>query len=160
MVGIVAQILGAVGVAVPPALVAKVQADGQALNKLGSDIGAAANGDQGAKAAINAELAVLAQDSAAIFQLAQVSNPQSQAKINVLIGLATSAIQLAESLFGQVTPTATMQAKAVYKANDLMNEYNRALKVKTDKDMDAACKGKSVHLHSKAVRVMTLGLAN
>lgn len=159
MVSIVANILAAVGVNVPAQALNKVNADGAALKKLGDDFAAAeASAKPGVQSQINAQLALLAQDASAIFTLAQVSNVNSQAKINVLIGLATSAIQLAESLFPN--PQTAKVYAAARSGDQIVASFNATLKAKSgDAALDAACSGKSVHVHSKVVRVLTLGLA-
>lgn len=143
------------------ALPAKVGADVAAVEKLFSDYESAPSSAKGSiEAEVNAAFSVLQSDLQSVFQLAQVSDKNTQAKIAALVGLIGSALQIAEGFI--VSPAATAIPAVRLTPASFVGSWNKIVSAKTGNarvDAYTASHGR-LHLHSKFVRIVSLGMAN
>lgn len=139
-------------------LSAKVGADVAGIEKLYEDWKTAnPTSAPGIKADIDRSFNVLNSDLSTVFSLAQVSNPNVQAQVTVLVTLIQSGVHIAEAI---ISPNASA-APTTLDAKKLQNAFNRELDVKTgNAAVDKIAPTLKLHEHSKPVRFLTLGYAN
>lgn len=140
-------------------LVAKITADTASLKSLYNDFSAANSTDSktSIEAAIATNFATLNADLGTVFALAQVSDPNTQAKVTALIGLVESAVQIAEAAI----PSTKAQAIRPLALNpsSLVDSYNKILVAKTgNAKVDAATPNMEIHIHGWLVRHATAGM--
>lgn len=148
------------GVPANVSVVSKINADVKSLQSLFADFQAADVANKGSvEKEINGMFATLQADLGAVFSIAQVNDPNTQAKISALIGLVNSAVQIAEAA---IPSSAAAASKPVaLDANSLVDSFNKVLVAKTgNKAVDAFTAKHKIHNHGKFVRVISLGLAN
>jgi hypothetical protein len=148
------------GGTVNTAAVSKISADVAGLEKLYSDWQAADAANQGSVAGqINAGFSVLTQDLTQVLSIAQVSDPNTQAKITALIGLIETAVNIAEAAIPATKARATLTAIELT-ANGLADSYDKILVARTgNATVDAFTPHHKIHNHGKFVRVVTAGVA-
>jgi hypothetical protein len=149
------------GTAPDAALIAKINADSAALSKLAEDFASASATSQPAiQPQLDAAFNTFQQDAATVFQLAQVSNPQKQVLISSLVQLVQNTIHQIGAMIPQGR-AGKLSASPPISASDFVTKYNATLEAKTgDKKFDSEVSKKKLHLHSKFVRAVSLGLAN
>jgi hypothetical protein len=138
------------------ALPAKISADVAAVENIEATYqSAAASAKPGLLGEVNAAFTTLNSDLSSVEQLAQISDPKTQAQVQVLIGLVESGVQLAEGLVS-VSPNAPKLTPG-----ELVDSFNKTLDAKTGNAKVDAIRGKlhRVHAHSKLVRLVTFGRA-
>lgn len=155
------------------ALVRGTPADTSLATKISGDVSdvetlytsyqaASAASKPGIEADINNGFSVLNSDLTQVFQLAKVSDVNTQAKVTALIGLVQTGVTIAESLI----PVSAARYKATaptshLSAADLVTSYNHILVAKTgNKVVDAYTPKHKLHFHTEAVRVLSLGHAS
>jgi hypothetical protein len=141
------------------ALIKKINEDQAAANALAASI-QAANALPGTAAPIcqqlNLAVSTFAGDLSAIETLGQVSDPKTQETYTVALGIAEAAIQEIEVPIASCATAVPAVAKAQLKVaaatvtspSDVVAKFNAAVDKKHQ-----------VHLHSAAVRYLTLGAA-
>lgn len=153
------------GTPVNSALPSKINADVAGLEKLYSDFQAA---QAAAKPGIQGDIAsgfdVLNADLGTAFSIAQVSDPNTEAKITALIGLVQTGVGIAEAIVPAPSP-APVTAKAVVStplsASAIADSWNKILTAKTGNvKVDAYTKtAHRIHVHNVFTRTTTLGIA-
>lgn len=144
------------GIPVSAQLVAKIQADQAAVEKLATSVkDATGQNVQGTCAAFNQGVQTFAGDLSSIEQLAQIDNPIKQQEIATLIQLAQQTIAEVEAPIAacQSAPNNAAALKAlqtgVYQLkgpNDVVRRFNALVDSKH-----------RVHLHSKVSRTLSFG---
>jgi hypothetical protein len=108
--------------------VTKIDADVAAVETLYHDFLAAGTAAQpGIQADINAGFTTLNADLGSVFTVAQVSNPNTQAKITALVSLVETGVNLAEAVVNTKGPSAT----ETFTAKQLKSSFNQVLTAKT-----------------------------
>lgn len=145
---------------VDTSLPAKISADVAALESLYSAFETAdASAKGNIKAEIQAAFTTLNSDLSAIFTLAQVSDPMTQAKITALIGLIQVAVSIAEAVISSVDLAKT-SSPSIVTASELAVAYDRILVAPTgNAKVDAYTKTHLIHNHGSLVRHLSLGIA-
>lgn len=145
------------------ALPAKIAADVAAVESIEATYQSAAAANKPTlEGEINAAFTTLNTDIGQVEQLAQISDPKTQAQVQVLIGLVESGVQLAEGL---VPATASANANntdaSKLTPNELVDSFNKTLSAKTGNVKVDAIRPKlhRVHAHSLMVRVLSFGKA-
>lgn len=139
-------------------IASKVGADVASVEKLYSDYQAANTTDKpGIRDNINTGFQVLQADLSTVYSVAQVSDPNTQAKVAALIALVKSSVGIAEAI---ISPKASA-APTTLDADKILDSYNKILVAKTGvARIDAATPHMKLHKHSTPVRVLTLGYAH
>ena len=146
------------GVPANTAPAAKIASDVAGLEALyttwQTDSAAAKPGIEGQ---INAGFAVLQSDLTTVFSIAQVSDPNTQAKITALVGLIDSAVQIAEAAIPNSTPKSLKPL--TLDANGLVVSWNQILTAKTGNvAVDSYTPKHKLHVHGKFLRLVTVGI--
>ncbi len=143
----------------PPdaALIAKINRDQAATNALVASIQSASSASlPGTCQQFNLAVSTFAGDLSAIETLGQVSDPKTQETYTVALGIAEAAIQEIEVPIASCATATPAVAKAQLKVaaatvtspSNVVSKFNAAVDKKHQ-----------VHLHSAAVRYLTLGVA-
>lgn len=142
------------------ALPAKIAGDVATLEKLYYDFQAAKiDMRPGIESDIGGAFLALNQDLSMVLKMAQVSNPNTQAKITALISLVETAVQIAEAAIPASAKSATL-APVHLNASAVVDSFNKILVAKTGvPNVDAATPHMRLHLHSNFVRAMSMGRA-
>lgn len=138
-------------------LPAKIAADVSAVESLQSTFEAASAANKpGVQGQLNAAFTTLNSDLGAVEQLVNVVDIKSQQKVQLLVGLVESGVQLAEGLvsLNPNTPKLT--------PGQLVDSFNKDLVAKTGnaKLDEATAKMKKIHGHSLPIRVLSFGHAH
>ncbi len=143
-------------------IASKVSADVAGIEKLQTDLAkATSTSAPGIKADINAGFTVLTADLSTVYAMADVKDPNTQAKISALIALCDSAVQIAEAAIPSSAVLVSAKTVPNLTASDLVASWNKILIAKTgNKAVDSYTSKHELHLHSKLVRVITLGVKN
>ncbi len=115
---------------------------------------------------LRAAISTYQADQALVLQVAQVSDPNTQTKITLLVGLVASTVQAITA----VTPSCKVQTEngrpvmiasaPPYAVSTFVAHYNSILTAKTGNAKVDEFTGKhKIHVHSLPVRVLTLGWA-
>ncbi len=154
------------GVAVP-FNAQKVGADVTAAQTLVADFAKSpASAQPGIRSQIMAEEAVLNQDLAALFTVAQVSDTRNQAKITVGIQLLEALIAEGFALIPNTTSAADLASRGPELAKfqskgEFVHNFNTNLESSSgNRGADKVAKAHLLHNHSKVVRLATFGLVN
>ena len=165
-VGVILQIVAlAKGVPVTGSLQAKVTADSAAANTLIVSLSTSATANKGSVVnEINGAFTTLEADLGSVFTLAQVSDPNTQAKLTSLIGLVQGLVQIAEAAVPAAAPVATTASARVsappVTSAEFINTWNATLTAKTGiTKIDQWTAKNTYHRHGKFVRVLSLGAA-
>jgi hypothetical protein len=142
----------------------KVSADVAAIEKLYADYqSAAASQKAGVQGEIQAAFTTLNSDLGSVFQLAQVSDKNTQAKITVLVGLIETGVNLALAVINPPVAAASLKGaqSPSLTAAQLVSSFNATLTAKTgNAKVDALTpKLAKLHVHGKFVRMVTFGAA-
>jgi hypothetical protein len=152
-------------------LAAKINGDAANLKTVLSDYAAAqAAAKPGMCPQLQAALNLYESDLPLVMQVAQVSDQNTQSKILILSGLIVGVFNTLEPLIPgcQAPPSAsvrTMTANlnlrpATVDLHTFIPAYNAALTSPTgNPTLDEATKRMKLHRHSKAVRIITFGIA-
>jgi hypothetical protein len=148
-------------------LAAKVNGDAANLKKVLSDYQVASTAAQpGMCSQVQATLNVYEEDLPAVLAVAQVSNQNVQSKIAAISALTVRLFASSEPLIPgcQAPPSPKAMMATLHPASvDLKTfipAYNAALTSPTGHPaVDKATPGMKLHEHSKAVRMLTLGIA-
>ena len=156
------------GKAVPAALVSKINADAAAVKSTATDFAnASATAGPGACAQLQTALTTYEADLPAVLAVAQVSNVNTQNKIDTLSALVIGTFGALEPVIPGCSAPAVANLKVLVKTaapplklKNFVTSYNAVLTSKTnDAPVDKATPKMKLHYHSKAVRVLTLGVA-
>lgn len=143
-------------------LAAKINADATVIEKLAADFAKASSGSapgvcQELKAAVNA----IEADQQLVFQVAQVSDANIQAKITLLADLVSGTIGAITAMIpscGNAASFQSMEATPPYSISTFVAHYNGILVAKTGNTaVDAKTHELKLHRHSKLVRLFTFG---
>lgn len=150
-----------------PALAAKINADAATVKTLAADFAtASATAAPTACAQLQAAIGVYSQDESQVLALAQVSDPATQTKINVLSGLVSGTVVAVLAVIPNCKQAAELRTSLSAKSVPLplksfVSSYNTNLVVKTGLPaVDAYTSSHKIHVHSKFVRVITFGIAD
>ena|ERR1700679_2868636 len=140
--------------------VAKIDADVAALEKLYTDFEAAKAAGTDTSVLLNdlnAGFSTLNADISSVLAIAQVSDPATQAKIEALILIVQSAVNIAEAI---IHPAVSASPNHVaLSAADLADSYNKTLKAKTGNQLvDNYTKHHAVHSRGSLVYHLSLTL--
>lgn len=144
-------------------LAAKVNGDAATIKSLAADFStASAAAAPQVCAQLNAALQTYSADQSQILALAQVGDVNTQTKITLLAGLVSGTVQAILAVIPQcqAAPVA-LKATATppLKLSAFVADYNAILTAKTgNAAVDKMTPKLKIHQHSKAVRVLTLGL--
>lgn len=141
-------------------LPAKIQADIASVESLESTFqSASAANKPGIEGELNAAFSTLNTDISAVEQLANISDPKTQAQLQVLVGLVESGVELAEGLIPSSTAAAALNAKL--SPGDLVDSFNKTLSAKTGNTNVDAIRGKlhRVHAHPLFERIFSFNHA-
>lgn len=141
----------------------KISADAQALETLYNDwttaVGASKDSIQ---ADINAGFTVLENDLNSVFQIANVTDQQTQLKIAALIGLVQAAVSIVEALVPNLAVTAGRYGAKnppALDANTLVVSWNKILTAKTGNlRVDDYTSKHQLHIHGRFLRIITIGI--
>ena len=151
--------------------VTKIEADTAALDTIITSFQAANNPatKQSLAAQINANFTTLQNDLNDVYTLSNVSDPVTQNKITLEIGLVVGLIQIVEAAIPGVITTQpaslTVGREAAKSAqftsvDQFVADYNANLIAPTgNKAVDKYTKAHQLHIHGKVVRYATLGIA-
>jgi hypothetical protein len=144
------------GTAVNSQLIAKINSDSAALNKLADSVNSAAAADvQGTCAQFNLSVQTFAGDLAAIEELAQISDTTKKQQVDAVLSIAQQLVLEIEAPIQacQVAPTsqvamAKLQASVykISKPEDVVRRFNAVVDSKH-----------RIHLHNRMVRALSLG---
>jgi hypothetical protein len=151
------------GRAVNAAQVAKINDDAAAIKRLASDFAtASAQAAPGVCSQLQASIGVYQQDQQLVLSTAQVSDTNTQTKITVLAGLVASTTDAILAVIPSciVRPAGLpMKAALPVSVSRFVASYNTILTAKTGKPtVDALTASQKLPQHSKAFRVVTLGM--
>jgi hypothetical protein len=141
-------------------LQAKIKADVDNLEKLAHDFSvASAAASPGACQQLKAGIEVYSQDIQLVLSVAQVNNPNTQAKIAVLSALVVGTVEAIIALIPQCQTVArTARTSVPFNAKKFVSDYNAALVVPTgDVAVDSLTPKLKLKAHSKTYRY-TVGL--
>ena len=148
-------------------LAAKITADATTVKTLANDFAvASASAAPTACAQLQAAIGAYSADQASVLALAQVSDPAIQTKIVVLSSLVAGTVEAITAVIPNCQQAAAARASLSAKAVPLpmrsfVKSYNTNLVVPTgNKAVDAFTKKHKVHVHRKALRVLSLGRAS
>jgi len=154
------------GTPVNTSLAAKITADAATIKTLSADFAAAsAAAAPTACAQLQAGIGVYAADESEVMALAAVSDPATQTKIETLSALVAGTVTGILAVIPNCAQASSMMASMSGKAVPLplktfVKSYNSTLTVKTGNiAVDAFTKSHKIHVHSKFVRVASLGFA-
>jgi hypothetical protein len=151
------------GTPVNTSLSSKVNSDVASVETLYTDFSSAsATSKPGIEGQLNAAMGVLNNDLNDIYNVAQVSDKNTQAKITALVGLIGTAINIVEATLPS-TPSAmkaSLQPTAL-NASGLADSWNKILVAKTGnaKVDDFTKHAHKIHNHGFFVRTITVGVA-
>lgn len=160
----VISILALFGVVAPNGLGAKITADVAASTALVQDFAnASVDAQPGVRSQILAEQAILTKDLDVLFQISQVSDKNTQAKLTALNTLIDSLCQSAFAALPQASGSKTLMAQSVVHAGAVATSFapsfNKILTAKTgDPKVDETTPKLALPQHGKLVHVLTFGL--
>jgi hypothetical protein len=142
------------------ALAAKINTDSADIKTLASDFATAeASAAPGACQKLNAAVGVYQNDQQLVLQVAQVSDPNTQAKIKLLSDLVSGTVVAVTAVIPSCQANAKLfKVSPPLNLTNFTNQYNRYLLMKTGNPaVDALTPKLKLHQHSKTVRVLSLG---
>lgn len=152
------------GVPVNATLAAKVTADAASIKALATSFASAStSAAPGICAQLQAAIATYQADQNQILQLAQVSDPATQTKINLLSGLVATTVTaiLAVIPSCQSSNVSAKLKESPVNVKSFVKTYNAILVTKTgNAAVDSKTASLKLHEHSKFTRVITAGLLN
>jgi hypothetical protein len=140
----------------------KIAADAAVLKALASDFAKASSGSaSGLCQQLQTALSVYQSDQQLVLQAAQVSDPNTQTKITLLVGLVVGTVDAIASVIPSCqNPVASRSMKAAppYSLSTFATRYNAILLKPTgNSSVDAATPKLKLHQHSKLFRSLTFG---
>jgi hypothetical protein len=100
-------------------------------------------------------------DQQAVFQAAQVSDPNTQTKITLLANLVAGTVNAITAVIPSCNDAASsrnLKAQPLYSISTFVAHYNSILVAPTgNPGVDAATQKLKLHQHSKLVRMVTFG---
>jgi len=154
------------GVPVNAALAAKINTDAATIKTVASDFAAAsASAAPAACAQLQAAISTYSADQAQVMQLASISDPATQSKVEVLSGLVAGTVTAILATIPNCSQAATMKAglektTVPLPLKTFVSSYNSTLKVPTGNvAVDTFTSKHAIHVHSKFVRMVSLGYA-
>lgn len=150
------------GVTISPAVRAKVTGDAAALQTLAASIDKADKQNiPTACAAFNVGLQTFVTDVPTLETIGQVNNPKKQAQIQDALWLAQGVIADIEAPIAacqnsssvKASFTLAVAASRIKSPDNFVKQYNAVM------DRDSDTKKLKIHLHSRSVRILTLGFA-
>lgn len=146
------------------AQIAKVQKDADEVRTLAADFAKASSvASPGVCAQLQAAIGAYQQDSQTILSLAQVSDTNTQTKINLLAGLVSGTVSEILTLVPSCSSTKMSMSynmtQPPLKVRTFVSTYNAILTTKTgNQKVDAFTPTKKIHAHGKMMRYGSLGL--
>lgn len=149
-------------------LAAKITADATVLKTLAADFAARSSSSESTPGSasdacqqLQAALNVYQSDQQLVLQAAQVSDPNTQTKITLLVGLVAGTVDAITALIPSCQNAAasrSMKSIPSYSLTTFADRYNGILLASTGNPaVDAATPALKLHRHSKFVRSLTLG---
>jgi len=143
-------------------LAAKVTADATIIKTLAADFAKASSaGAPGACQQLQAAVSAYETDQQLVLQVAQVSDPNTQAKITMLADLVAGTVGAITAVIpscGNAASLQNMKAAPPYSISTFVAHYNRILVAPTgNAAVDAATRKLKLHKHSALARSMSLG---
>jgi hypothetical protein len=143
-------------------LVSKINADTTLIKTLAVDFSTASNiSGPGACQQLQAAVGVYQRDIQLVLEAAQVSDPNTQAKISSLAALVAGTVSAIAAVIPACQSGAAVQApnaELQFSVSTFVNDYNRILAEKTGNAVvDAATTKLKLRRHSKFVSVATFG---
>jgi hypothetical protein len=145
-------------------LAAKITADAANIKVLANDFATASAAAAPASCAqLQAGLATFTADEQTVLGLVNISDPVTQQKATLLLGIVTSAFSTIVALIPACNAPVALReslAKATpaVNGNQFVSSYNKGLVVKTGHAaVDAYTAKHKIHAHSGLVRVLSLG---
>lgn len=143
-------------------LVNKINTDATNIKQLAGDFANASSASApGVCAQLKAAIGVYQQDQQIVLQTAQVSDPNTQLKLELLSNLVSGTAAVVLSVIPQCNAPAPTKAAATapLSVKNFVNDYNAILTAKTGNlAVDAFTPTRKLHQHSKFWRVVSLGL--
>lgn len=150
------------GKAVDANLVAKISTDAADIKSAATAFAnASASAAPSTCAQLQAALGVFQADEQLILQVAQVTDPATQAKIGLLADLVAGTITAITAIVPscQAPASSAFKATAPAKLTNFVSDYNTILKAKTgNAAVDKLTPKLTLHQHSKVMRVLTAGM--
>lgn len=143
-------------------LAAKITSDAAALKTLAIDFAKASpEAASSVCQALQTAVSVYQADQQLVLHAAQVSDPNTQAKITILVGLVAGTVEAITAVVPSCQNAATnrrMKSTPPYSLSTFADRYNSILLTPTgNAAVDAATPLLKLHQHSKIVRSLTLG---
>lgn len=155
------------GQPVNTALASKITQDAATVKVLSADFASAsAAAAPNACAQLQSAIGVYSQDQSQVMALAQISDPATQSKVEVLSSLVVGTIAAVEAVIPscQAAPATKLmlasRTAVPVPLGSFVSSYNRELVVPVgNPSVDAFTKSHKIHVHSKFVRMISLGFA-
>jgi hypothetical protein len=143
-------------------LAAKINADATVIKTVAGDFAKASSGSaSGACQQLQAAVGAYQADQQLVLQAAQVSDPNTQTKIELLTDLVAGTVNAITAVIPSCQNAASMQsfkAAPPYNVSAFADQYNRILVIPTGNvTVDAITPQMKLRRHSKLVRVVTFG---
>jgi hypothetical protein len=143
-------------------LATKITRDAAVLKTLAVDLAAASSGSASSPCQqLQVALTVYESDQQLVLQAAQVSDPNTQAKLTLLVALVASTVDAITAIIPScqsAAPTRSMNAAPPYSLSTFTSRYNSILVAPTgNAAVDAATPNLKLHRYSKFIRSLTLG---
>lgn len=139
-------------------LATKINGDAAVIKTLAADF--AKDGSGNACQNLQAAIVTYSADQALVLQVAQVTDPNTQTKITLLMALVSGTVQAITAVIPSCPANAQAALKALppYSVSSFTDHYNSILVAPTgNAAVDAATPGLKLHRHSKFVRAVTFG---
>jgi hypothetical protein len=143
-------------------LVTKINADATIIRTLASDFAAASSGaGSGVCQQLQAAVSAYQADQQLVLQAAQVSDPNTQTKITLLVDSVAGTVAAIAAVIPScesATSFRSMKSTPPYSVSTFAAHYNSILVAPTgNAAVDAATRKMKLHQHSKLVRMVTFG---
>lgn len=143
-------------------LTAKIDADASSIKTLAADFAAASAGSApGVCQQLQSAIGAYQADQQLVLQVAQVSDPNTQAKIALLANLVAGTVSAIAAAIPPCQNMATVQSmknERSYSASNFIDQYNRILVAPTGMaSVDVLTPKLKLHVHSKVVRAISFG---
>lgn len=149
------------------ALAAKINVDAANVKTLAADFSAAsASAAPTACAQLQAAVGIYSADETTVLSLANVSDPATQQKIEILSALVAGTVTEVLAVIPNCQQAATMRASLEKKSvplplSSFVQSYNDNLVVPVGSPaVDSFTRSHKIHAHSKLIRVLSLGHVN
>ncbi len=142
-------------------LVTKINADATIIKTLASDFAVASGSGSGVCQQLQAAVSAYQTDQQLVLQAAQVSDPNTQTKITLLVDLVAGTVAAITAVIPSFENSASFRSTKTalpYSVSTFAARYNSILVAWTgNAAVDAATQKLKIHQHSKLVRAVTFG---